>query len=111
MPSENQNKIIELIFKILSVLVIPVGAYIISMSTDIKLLEQKVETHEKALLSLEAKVEKLDKDVAEGWSNIKLNTQEVRQMKEMITNQSQMVREVYEYVLRQQGGSRQGKGN
>lgn len=111
MPSDSQSKMIELIFKILSVLIIPVGAYIISMSTDIKLLEQKVGTQEKIISELETKIEKLDKDVAEGWSSIKLNTQEVRQMKEMITNQSQMVREVYEYVLRQQGGSRQGRGN
>jgi peptidoglycan hydrolase CwlO-like protein len=111
MTSENQNKMIELIFKILSVLVIPFGAYIISMSTDIKLLEQKLQSQEEKVSQIILKVEKLDKDVAEGWSNIKLNTQEVRQMKEMITNQSQMVREVYEYVLRQQGGRRQGRGN
>ena len=101
--NDSQQKIIELVFKILSVLIIPLGVYIISMSTSIQLLEQKVETQQEKIVELNTKVKELDRDVAEGWSNIKLNTQEVRQMRELISAQSQMVREVYEYVLRQQG--------
>lgn len=100
--SDSQSKIMELVFKVLSALIIPFGIYIISMSTNQKLLEQKVLVQQEKITELQSKVKDLDKDVAEGWSNIKLNTQEVRQMRELITTQSQMVREVYEYVLRQQ---------
>jgi len=101
--SEDNNKLLEIAFKVLSALVIPFGIYIISLSTNQKLLEQKVTSQEEKIQDLQSKVKELNKSVAEGWSNIKLNTQELRQMKEMISVQSSMTREVYEYVLRQQG--------
>ena len=101
--SEDNNKLLEIAFKVLSALVIPFGIYIISLSTNQKLLEQKVSSQEEKIQDLQSKVKELNKSVAEGWSNIKLNTQELRQMKEMISVQSSMTREVYEYVLRQQG--------
>ena len=101
--SEDNNKLLEISFKVLSALVIPFGIYIISLSTNQKLLEQKVTGQEEKIQDLQSKVKELNKSVAEGWSNIKLNTQELRQMKEMISVQSSMTREVYEYVLRQQG--------
>ena len=66
-------------------------------------MNQKVQAQQERIQELQIKVNELNKSVAEGWSNIKLNTQEVRQMREMISVQSQMTREVYEYVLRQQG--------
>jgi predicted nucleic acid-binding Zn-ribbon protein len=100
---DNQKNLLEITFKVLSSLIIPFGIYIVSMSTEQKLIEQKVQVQQERIEELRLKVKELNKSVAEGWSNIKLNTQEVRQMREMISEQSQMTREVYEYVLRQQG--------
>jgi len=100
---DNQKNLLEIAFKVLSPLIIPFGIYIVSMSTEQKSMSQKVQVQQEKILELQAKVNELNKSVAEGWSNIKLNTQEVRQMREMISVQSQMTREVYEYVLRQQG--------
>jgi predicted nucleic acid-binding Zn-ribbon protein len=100
---DNQKNLLEITFKVLSSLIIPFGIYIVSMSTEQKLIEQKVQVQQERIEELRIKVKELNKSVAEGWSNIKLNTQEVRQMREMISEQSQMTREVYEYVLRQQG--------
>jgi len=99
----NQKNLLEIAFKVLSSLIIPFGIYIVSMSTEQKLMNQKVQAQQEKIQELQIKVNELNKSVAEGWSNIKLNTQEVRQMREMISVQSQMTREVYEYVLRQQG--------
>ena len=103
---DNQKNLLEIAFKVLSTLIIPFGIYIISMSTSQKLMEQKIATQSEKIIELQSKVKELNKSVADGWSNIKLNTQEVRQMREMISVQSQMTREVYEYVLRQQGRGR-----
>ena len=100
---DNQKNLLEITFKVLSSLIIPFGIYIVSMSTEQKLIEQKVQVQQERIEELRLKVKELNKSVAECWSNIKLNTQEVRQMREMISEQSQMTREVYEYVLRQQG--------
>jgi len=106
MPSDNTNKsdLIDLAFKVMSMLIIPVGIYIFNMGTDVKLLEQKVEVQKSIIEEQKSSISDLKTSVANGWNKIQLNTLELRQLREQISAQSAMLREVYEFVLRQQGG-------
>ena len=97
--SESMKNALEWGFKILSVFLIPVIIYLFNMSTGIKLMEQKSETQTRTIEKLEDKIEKIEEDL----NQVQLNSQELRQMRTDLNQQNAMMREVYQWVLRQQG--------
>ena len=97
--SDSMKNAIEWGFKILSVFLIPVIIYIFNMSTGIKLIEQKSESQTRVVEKLENKIEKIEGDL----NQVQLNSQELRQMRNDLNQQNAMMREVYQWVLRQQG--------
>ena len=97
--SESMKNAIEWGFKILSVFLIPVIIYLFNMSTGIKLMEQKSETQTRTIEKLENKIERIEEDL----NQVQLNSQELRQMRTDLNQQNAMMREVYQWVLRQQG--------
>ena len=97
--SDSMKNAIEWGFKILSVFLIPVIIYIFNMSTGIKLIEQKSESQTRVVEKLENKIEKIEEDL----NQVQLNSQELRQMRNDLNQQNAMMREIYQWVLRQQG--------
>ncbi len=97
--SESMKNALEWGFKILSVFLIPVIIYLFNMSTGIKLMEQKSETQTRTIEKLENKIERIEEDL----NQVQLNSQELRQMRTDLNQQNAMMREVYQWVLRQQG--------
>ena len=97
--SESMKNALEWGFKILSVFLIPVIIYLFNMSTSLKLMEQKSESQTRTVEKLEAKIERIEEDL----NQVQLNSQELRQMRTDLNQQNAMMREVYQWVLRQQG--------
>ena len=97
--SESMKNALEWGFKILSVFLIPVIIYLFNMSTGIKLMEQKSGTQTRTIEKLENKIERIEEDL----NQVQLNSQELRQMRTDLNQQNAMMREVYQWVLRQQG--------
>jgi hypothetical protein len=97
--SESMKNALEWGFKILSVFLIPVIIYIFNMSTSLKLMEQKSEAQTRIIEKLEGKIERIEEDL----NQVQLNSQELRQMRTDLNQQNAMMREVYQWVLRQQG--------
>jgi len=97
--SESMKNALEWGFKILSVFLIPVIIYLFNMSTNIMLMEQKSKSQARVVEKLENKIEKIEEDL----NQVQLNSQELRQMKTDLNQQNAMMREVYQWVLRQQG--------
>jgi len=97
--SESMKNALEWGFKILSVFLIPVIIYIFNMSTSLKLMEQKSESQTRTIEKLEGKIERIEEDL----NQVQLNSQELRQMRTDLNQQNAMMREVYQWVLRQQG--------
>ena len=97
--SESMKNALEWGVKILSVFLIPVIIYLFNMSTGIKLMEQKSETQTRTIEKLENKIERIEEDL----NQVQLNSQELRQMRTDLNQQNAMMREVYQWVLRQQG--------
>jgi uncharacterized protein YllA (UPF0747 family) len=86
-------------FKVLSVFLIPVIIYLFNMSTSLKLMEQKSESQARVVEKLDSKIERIEKDL----NQVQLNSQELRQMRTDLNQQNAMMREIYQWVLRQQG--------
>lgn len=97
--SESMKNALEWGFKILSVIIIPILIYVVAMNTSLKLQEQKVSAQESKIVKLEEKIEKIEGDL----NQVQLNSQELRQMRTDLNEQNAMMREVYNWVLRQQG--------
>ena len=97
--SESMKNALEWGFKILSVFLIPVIIYIFNMSTNLKLMEQKSQSQARVVEKLENKIEKIEEDL----NQVQLNSQELRQMRTDLNQQNAMMREVYQWALRQQG--------
>jgi Tfp pilus assembly protein PilO len=90
---------LEWVFKVLSVFLIPVIIYLFNMSTSLKLMEQKSESQARVVEKLDSKIERIEKDL----NQVQLNSQELRQMRTDLNQQNAMMREIYQWVLRQQG--------
>ena len=97
--SDSMKNALEWAFKILSVIIIPVLIYIIGMSTNLKLMDQKLVTQEEKIVKIENKIEKIEGDL----NQVQLNSQQLSQMRQDLNEQNAMMREVYQWVLRQQG--------
>ena len=97
--SESMKNALEWGFKILSVFLIPVIIYLFNMSTSLKLMEQKSISQERIVEKLENKIERIEEDL----NQVQLNSQELRQMRADLNQQNAMMREIYQWVLRQQG--------
>ena len=97
--SESMKNALEWGFKILSVFLIPVIIYLFNMSTSLKLMEQKSISQERIVEKLENKIERIEGDL----NQVQLNSQSLRQMKTDLNQQIAMMREIYQWVLRQQG--------
>ena len=97
--SDSMRNALEWGFKILSVFLIPVIVYLFNMSTNLKLMEQRAETQTRTIEKLETKIERIEEDL----NQVQLNSQELRQMRTDLNQQNAMMREVYQWVLRQQG--------
>ncbi len=97
--SESMKNALEWGFKILSVFLIPVIIYLFNMSTSLKLMEVKSESQTRTIEKLENKIERIEEDL----NQVQLNSQELRQMRTDLNQQNAMMREVYQWVLRQQG--------
>lgn len=109
MPGDTQ-KLTELGFKFLSGLIIPVGLYIINLGTSVKLLEQKVETQEARIQECREHTDKLVEDlkghedkINAFWRALDSNNKDILLIKESVKLQSEMVKDVYDYILKQQG--------
>ena len=70
-----------------------------NMSTNVKLMEQRAASQKQVIEKLEVKIEKIEEDL----NQVQLNSQELRQMRTDLNQQNAMMREVYQWVLRQQG--------
>lgn len=97
--SESMKNALEWGFKVLSVFLIPVIIYLFNMSTSLKLMEQKSESQARIVEKLDSKIERIEKDL----NQVQLNSQELRQMRTDLNQQNAMMREIYQWVLRQQG--------
>ena len=97
--SESMKNTLEWGFKILSIIIIPVLMYILSMSTQQKLMEQTIVMQQERVNKIERKIEKIEGDL----NQVQLNSQELRQMRSDLNKQNAMMSEVYQWVLRQQG--------
>jgi len=97
--SESMKNALEWGFKVLSVFLIPVIIYLFNMSTSLKLMEQKSESQARVVEKLDSKIERIEKDL----NQVQLNSQELRQMRADLNQQNAMMREIYQWVLRQQG--------
>ena len=97
--SESMKNALEWVFKVLSVFLIPVIIYLFNMSTSLKLMEQKSESQARVVEKLDSKIERIEKDL----NQVQLNSQELRQMRADLNQQNAMMREIYQWVLRQQG--------
>ncbi len=97
--SESMKSTLEWGFKILSIIIIPVLMYILSMSTQQKLMEQTIVMQQERVNKIERKIEKIEGDL----NQVQLNSQELRQMRSDLNKQNAMMSEVYQWVLRQQG--------
>lgn len=97
--SESMKNALEWGFKVLSVFLIPVIIYLFNMSTSLKLMEQKSESQARVVEKLDSKIERIEKDL----NQVQLNSQELRQMRTDLNQQNAMMREIYQWVLRQQG--------
>ena len=62
-------------------------------------MEQKSDTQTRTIEKLENKIERIEEDL----NQVQLNSQELRQMRTDLNQQNAMMREVYQWVLRQQG--------
>ena len=99
--SESMKNALEWGFKILSVIIIPILVYVLNMSTQQKLMEQTIEMQQEKIVKIENAIEKIEGDL----NQVQLNSQELRQMRQDLNEQNAMMREVYQWVLRQQGAS------
>ena len=97
--SESMKNALEWGFKILSVFLIPVIIYLFNMSTSLKLMELKSESQKGTIEKLEGKIERIEEDL----NQVQLNSQELRQMRTDLNQHTAMMREIYQWVLRQQG--------
>jgi chromosome segregation ATPase len=97
------DKLIELGFKVLSTLIVPLAVYLFNLNTEVKLMGQTIESHQEKIREHQTNIEKLKSEVSELKRTLDLSAQEIKHIKEQTTLQSTMVREVYEYILRQQG--------
>ena len=97
--SESMKNALEWGFKTLSVFLIPVIIYIFNMSTSLKLMEQSSLSQKTTIEKLEDKIERIEEDL----NQVQLNSQELRQMRTDLNQQNAMMREIYQWVLRQQG--------
>ena len=97
--SESMKNALEWGFKVLSVFLIPVIIYLFNMSTSLKLMEQKSVSQARVVEKLDSKIERIEKDL----NQVQLNSQELRQMRADLNQQNAMMREIYQWVLRQQG--------
>lgn len=97
--SESMKNALEWGFKVLSVFLIPVIIYLFNMSTSMKLMEQRSNSQMRTIEKLEDKIERIEEDL----NQVQLNSQELRQMRADLNQQNAMMREIYQWVLRQQG--------
>lgn len=98
--SESMKNALEWGFKVLSVIIIPILVYIVHMNTEQKLMGQKVGIQQEKIVRIENKIEKIEGDL----NQVQLNSQELSRMREDLNEQNAMMREIYNWVLRQQGG-------
>jgi len=97
--SESVKNALEWFLKVLSVVIIPLGIYIIGMSTEQQLMGQTIKVQQEKLVKMEGMIDKMGRDL----NQVQLNSQELRQMRQDLNKQNAMMREVYQWVLRQQG--------
>ena len=98
--SSTNEKIAEWAFKILSVLIIPVTVYIFNLNSSITLLKYKNEVHTQNIQEIKTKQGKMEDQLTTGWSQIQIQASEIRQIRESLSSQNTMIREIHE-ILRQ----------
>ena len=81
-----------------------------NLSTSVRLLEsgqsrmrEDIATLERRLEKSEEKVSEFEGKINELWRSMDANNKDIKHIGESVSLQKQMVRDVYEYVLRQQG--------
>jgi hypothetical protein len=104
--TESMKNALEWGFKILSVIVIPLILYIITLAMDMQLLDHSVSNQKRVIEKMESVIEKIEGDL----NQVQLNSQELRQMRVDLNEQNAMMREVYQWVLRQQGRTSRATG-
>jgi uncharacterized coiled-coil protein SlyX len=94
--SEQQQSIIEWVFKGLSAVVLPVALYVLNMSTTIALQEQQIKALQEQVMEHKSELKK----VQEGMVAVQLLGQELKQIKDDLQRNNQMMKEVYDHILR-----------
>jgi hypothetical protein len=97
--SESVKDALEWGAKALTVVVIPIGIYLVGLSIDLKLMGQELKGHQETIGKMEVTIDKIEGDL----NQVQLNSQDLKNMRADLNVQNAMMREVYNWVLRQQG--------
>lgn len=94
--NEQQQNVLEWVFKGLSAVVLPVALYVLNMSTTIALQEQEIKALQEQVMEHKSELKK----VQEGMVAVQLLGQELKQIKDDLQRNNQMMKEVYDHILR-----------
>ena len=94
--NEQQQNVLEWVFKGLSAVVLPVALYVLNMSTTIALQEQELKALQEQVMEHKAELKK----VQEGMVAVQLLSQELKQIRDDLQRNNQMMKEVYDHILR-----------
>lgn len=94
--NEQQQNVLEWVFKGLSAVVLPVALYVLNMSTTIALQEQEIKALQEQVMEHKAELKK----VQEGMVAVQLLSQELKQIRDDLQRNNQMMKEVYDHILR-----------
>jgi uncharacterized coiled-coil protein SlyX len=94
--NEQQQNVLEWVFKGLSAVVLPVALYVLNMSTTIALQEQEIKALQEQVMEHKAELKK----VQEGMVTVQLLSQELKQIRDDLQRNNQMMKEVYDHILR-----------
>jgi len=97
--STQHQTILEWVFKGLSAVVLPIAIYVLNMSTTLALQDQEI----KALQEQVSEHKNELKKVQEGMVAVQLLSQELKQIKDDLQRNNQMMKEVYDHILRTGG--------
>lgn len=99
--NDQQQKLLEWAFKILSAFVLPIALYTMNMSTTMALQAQQISQLQEDVAEHKADIKKIE----EAMVTVQLLSQELKQIKEDLRNTNQMTKEIYDHILRTRGGN------
>lgn len=91
--TEQNNRVLEIAFKILSVLILPILVWVNSISVDIALINKTMSDHSEELNECKGHIVK-----------VQLNTQSLRDIKEDLVRTQEMLEEIRRILLESRAG-------